>query len=167
MASQSRKHRGYRSQKVLADYFTTRGWPYAESTGAGRSGSDLTGMPGLAIEVKARSDLQPLAWLKQAEMNEGLPLVIFRPNGMGEESVGKWGCLLRLDTLTELLRGAGYGDSVAPDQAEDAEQEREGETAEERGGEDDHNDRLQEAPETHRLTKRTKKVTHETDGTPR
>ena len=98
-----------RTQRVAADWFQDHGFPYAESTGAGRSGSDLTGMPGLAPEIKARSDLQPLAWLKQAEMNPGLPFVIFRPNGMGEQSVGQWGVLVRLEVFTDLLRSAGYG----------------------------------------------------------
>jgi hypothetical protein len=116
MASQSRKHRGYRSQKVVAEFFARHGWPFAESTGAGRSGTDITGMPGLAPEVKARSDLQPLAWLKQAEVNPGLPFVIFRPNGMGEQSVGQWGVLCRLETFTELLREANYG---SPEQTDD------------------------------------------------
>lgn len=114
-----RKARGYRSQRVVAEFFQRHGWPFAESTGAGRSGSDVTGMPGLACEVKARSDLQPLAWLKQAEMNAGLPFVVFRPNGMGEESVGRWGVLLRLEVLTELLRGAGYGDPLPADAGDD------------------------------------------------
>lgn len=109
MASQSRKHRGYRSQRVVAEFFQGHGWPFAESTGAGRSGSDITGMPGLACEIKARSDLQPQAWLRQAEANPGLPFVVFRPNGMGEQSVGQWGVMLRLETFTELLRSAGYG----------------------------------------------------------
>lgn len=109
MASQSRKHRGYRTQRVVAEFFQRHGWPFAESTGAGRTGSDLTGMPGLAPEIKARSDLQPLAWLKQAEANDGLPFVIFRPNGMGETTVGKWGVMLRLEVFTDLLRSAGYG----------------------------------------------------------
>lgn len=116
MASQSRKHRGYRTQKVVAEFLQRHGWPFAESTGAGRSGSDLTGMPGLACEIKARSDLQPLAWLKQAEANQGLPFVIFRPNGMGEESVGRWGVMLRLEVFTDLLRSAGYG---TPEQTDD------------------------------------------------
>ena len=114
MASQSRKHRGYRTQTVLAQWFQRHGWPWAESTGAGRTGSDLTGMPGLAPEIKARSDLQPLAWLKQAEANAGLPFVIFRPNGMGETTVGKWGVLVRLDVLTQLLRASGYGTPEEP-----------------------------------------------------
>ena len=37
MTSQSRKHRGYRSQKVVAMYLAENGFPFAESTGAGRS----------------------------------------------------------------------------------------------------------------------------------
>lgn len=117
--SQSRKHRGYRSQKVVAEWFATNGWPFAESTGAGRSGADVTGTPGLHIEVKARAGFQPLAWLRQAEegaWSEGgvlaypLPFVVFRCNGQGETSIGDWGVLMRLEDHTRLLREAGYGD---------------------------------------------------------
>ena len=42
MPSQSRKHRGYRTQKVGAEHLAANGFPYAESTGAGRSGTDIT-----------------------------------------------------------------------------------------------------------------------------
>lgn len=112
--TQARKHRGYRSQKVVAQWFAKHGWPFAESTGAGRSGSDITGVPGLYVEVKARRAFSPLAWLRQAgkeaEGQEGLPFVVFRCDGQGEANVGEWGALLRLDTLTGLLREAGYGD---------------------------------------------------------
>jgi hypothetical protein len=112
MPSQSRKRRGLRTQKVVAEYLATTGWPFAESTGSGRSGSDITGTPGLCFEVKARADFNPMAWLRQAEMNTGLPMVTFRPNGMGETRIGEWPCILRLADLVELLRAAGYGDSV-------------------------------------------------------
>ena len=110
MTSQSRKHRGMRSQKVVAEWFAAHGWPYAESTGAGRSGSDVIGMPGLSVEVKARRGFSPLAWLKQArsEAREGLPFVVFRCDGQGEANVGEWGVLLDLATMTELLKKAGY-----------------------------------------------------------
>jgi hypothetical protein len=109
IVSQHRKHRGYRSQKLVAEHFANNGWPFAESTGASRQGSDVTGVPGLAIEVKARRGLSPLAWLKQAEANEGLPFVVFRPDGAGETTVPSWPCLIRLSDLTDLLRQAGYG----------------------------------------------------------
>ena len=116
MASQSRKHRGYRSQAVVAQWFAKHGFPWAESTGAGRSGSDITGMPGLAIEVKARRDFTPLAWLRQARTGSaGVPFVVFRCDGEGEANVGEWAVLARLDDFTEVIRSAGFGDPVDND----------------------------------------------------
>jgi len=53
--TQSRKHRGYRSQKVVAQYLAANGFPYAESTGAGRQGSDITGTVGIDWVIKARA----------------------------------------------------------------------------------------------------------------
>lgn len=113
MSNQSRKHRGYRTQAVVADWFKTRGWPFAESTGASRQGADLTGTPDIAVEVKARSGFQPLAWVRQAtDAADGrLPFVVMRCNGQGEQSVEDWPCLIRLSDLTKLMQDAGYGDS--------------------------------------------------------
>lgn len=115
MTTQNRKHRGLRTQLVVANYLTTHGWPYAQSTGAGRSGSDITGVPGLFVEVKARANFDPMAWLKQANASAtlagGLPLVTFRPNGMGETTIASWPCIVRLADLVELLHAAGYGDA--------------------------------------------------------
>ena len=113
MASQSRKHRGYRSQKVLALYLAENGFPFAESTGAGRSGSDITGCVGIDWEVKARTGFNPAAVIAQMkERNNGkdIQLAVLRLNGQGEKSVGDWVALTRLETLVELLREAGYGD---------------------------------------------------------
>lgn len=111
MTSQSRKHRGYATQSLTADWFRTHGWPYATSTGAGRCGVDVENMPGLSPEVKATPGDNSGA-LKQAHANrgEGLPFVVWRPNGYGPERIAEWPCLLRLDDLTALLRAAGYGD---------------------------------------------------------
>ena len=113
MASQSRKHRGYRSQKVLAMYLAENGFPFAESTGAGRSGSDITGCVGIDWEVKARTGFNPAAVIAQMkERNNGkdIQLAVLRLNGQGEQSVQDWVALTRLETLVELLREAGYGD---------------------------------------------------------
>ena len=63
--TQARKHRGYSSQRIVADWFTVNGWPYAEPVGAGRAGSDVTGMPGIDIEVKARRGFDPLAAMRE------------------------------------------------------------------------------------------------------
>ena len=104
-----------RTQKVVAEWLAAHGWPWAESTGSSRQGSDITGTPDIAVEVKARRDLDPLAWIRQAETGADgrLPLVVFRPDGAGEATVHQWPCLLRLEDLTRLLLDAGYGDPQA------------------------------------------------------
>ena len=113
MASQSRKHRGYRSQKVVALYLAENGFPFAESTGAGRSGSDITGCVGIDWEIKARTGFDPGAVIRQMKDRDNgkdIQLAVLRLNGQGEQSVGDWVALTRLETLVELLRDAGYGD---------------------------------------------------------
>lgn len=100
-----------RTQKLVADYLSAHGFPYAESTGAGRPGSDVTNTPGITWEVKARSDLAPLAWVRQAVANTRrgeLPVVVFRSNGQGEDA-GNYLAMLRLGDLVTVLRDAGYG----------------------------------------------------------
>lgn len=101
---------------MAAEWFAGHGWPWAESTGAGRSGVDVTGMPGLAVEVKARRAFNLTGWLKQAasERRNGLPLVVVRPDGYGEAKVAQWAVLMTLEDATRLLREAGYGDEVSP-----------------------------------------------------
>lgn len=110
MASQHRKARGMRSQLLTAEYLKTRGWPFADSAGAGRPGIDILNTPDVAVEVKARSDWSPLAWVKQAEKNADgrLPFAVYRANGQGEDA-GKFIALIRLEDLVPLLRAAGYG----------------------------------------------------------
>lgn len=110
----ARKARGMRSQAAVSAWFAARGFPYAQPAGAGRPGRDVLGMPGLNPEVKARSDLSPLAWVKQAEKAAGgdLPFVVFRCNGQGEQTIGDWLVMCRLSDFTTLIRAAGYGDPL-------------------------------------------------------
>ncbi|CAB4174625.1 hypothetical protein UFOVP965_62 [uncultured Caudovirales phage] len=114
MPSQSRKHRGYRSQKVVAMYLAKHGFPFAESTGAGRSGTDITGTIGIDWEVKARKDFSPSTTIKQLKdrhNGKDLPVAVLRLNGQGEANVGEWVTLLRLEDFVNLLHDAGYGDT--------------------------------------------------------
>lgn len=121
MNAASRKQRGSETQTTVARWFAAHGWPFAESTGAGRQGSDITGIPGLACEVKARRSFSPLAWIKQATAGNGLPFVVFRCDGQGTQSIGEWPVLLTLRQFTTLLQIAGFGDGEpeAPDENED------------------------------------------------
>jgi hypothetical protein len=112
MTSQSRKHRGYKSQSILAEYLKINGWPFAESVGAGRSGTDITGTPCLDWEVKARSGFDPAGTMKQlsARAKEGeIPIAVLRLNGQGEASINDWCTIVPLSVMVQILREAGYG----------------------------------------------------------
>lgn len=109
----TRKRRGAATQRIVADTLKERGWPFAEAVGAGATGKDITGTPGLAFEVKARAGFDPVAWVRQARRNakgDDLPAVILRPNGMGPANVEDWVVVLRFGDLVGLLHLAGYGD---------------------------------------------------------
>lgn len=109
-----RKRRGRESEIAVAAHLAAI-WPFAEPAGSGTPGRDITGTPGVQIEVKARRDLALPAWLRQAARHgQDLPILIVRPDGMGTERVGSWAAVLTLDDLTELLRQAGYGGQLIP-----------------------------------------------------
>lgn len=112
----SRKARGAKTQSLVAEWLTSRGFPFATDAGAGRNGRDVLGVVGLAIEVKARRDLSLPAWLRQAGKDAGgdLPVVVHRPDGFGEMSMPDWPVTMRLADWTTLVRAAGYGDPSDP-----------------------------------------------------
>jgi hypothetical protein len=110
--SQSRKHRGYRTQRVVAERFAANGFPHAEPVGAGRAGTDIVGLVGIDVEVKARRGLNIKALMDQLDerAQDGvLGIGVLRPDGMGEVNVGKWPVVMCLDDAIALLRAAGYG----------------------------------------------------------
>lgn len=107
----ARRRRGAQTQRLVAEAFRDAGWPHATDAGAGRSGPDILGTPGLAVEVKARRELRLAAWLRQAARGrEGLPIVVHRPDGAGPATVGDWPATLRLSDLLVLLARGGYSD---------------------------------------------------------
>lgn len=103
MASRARKDRAMRTQKNVAELMC-RWWPFAESTGSGRSGEDILGTPGISVEVKARSDFNPVGWLKQCKKNAGemLPMVVSRPNGVGDDAA-EYLAIFRFGDIIEIL----------------------------------------------------------------
>ena len=106
----SRRRRGRESEKIAAEYLRGRGWDAAEAAPPGRWGADLTGIPGVAIECKARRGLDLPAWLRQAAQTNrsGLPLLIVRGVGQGPANVAEWAAVTALHDMAGLLREAGY-----------------------------------------------------------
>jgi hypothetical protein len=111
--SQHRKHRGYASQRIVAEYLAANGFPHAQSAGAGRSGTDITGTFAIDWEVKARRGLNLTALLTQLELRDegALGVGVIRPDGYGEAKIAQWPAVVTLATLVELLRDAGYGEA--------------------------------------------------------
>lgn len=109
--STSRKRRGRETELIVCDWFQLKGWPFAQTVASAAPGRDLTGMPGLAPEIKARREFHPTAWARQAERNSkgDLPFVVMRPDGMGAKTIHLWPAFLPLQELTRLLRMADYG----------------------------------------------------------
>jgi hypothetical protein len=105
--SQSRKHRGFRTERVVAEYLR-RTWEGA-SVGRG-SGRDILNVP-FDCEVKARTGLDVSGTLRQIETRTAksglLGFACFRLNGQGERAED-YVAMLRLGDLVELLEAAGY-----------------------------------------------------------
>ena len=102
MASQARKHRGFRTERVVAQYLSTV-WSGA-TVGRG-SGKDIVNVP-FDVEVKARSGFQPLAYLKQLKARTSvsgeLGFGVIRLNGQGEDA-REYAAIIRLEDLLPLL----------------------------------------------------------------
>jgi hypothetical protein len=105
--SQSRKHRGFRTERVVAEYL--KRWWDGATVGRG-SGRDILNVP-FDCEVKARTGLDPVGTLRQIEARTAesglLGFACFRLNGQGEQAAD-YVAMLRLGDLVELLLAAGY-----------------------------------------------------------
>jgi hypothetical protein len=105
--SQSRKHRGFRTERVVAEYL--KRWWEGASVGRG-NGRDILNVP-FDCEVKARSKIDITGTLRQIESRTKesglLGFATFRLNGMGE-TPSEYVAMLRLGDLVQLLRDAGY-----------------------------------------------------------
>lgn len=105
--SQSRKHRGFRTERVVAEFL--RHWWEGAVVGRG-SGRDILNVP-FDCEVKARTGLDVSGTLRQIETRTAksglLGFACFRLNGQGEKA-NDYVAMLRLGDLVELLVTAGY-----------------------------------------------------------
>ena len=112
MPSQSRKHRGLRTERVVAQYLSQ--WWKGAAVGRG-NGKDCINVP-FDVEVKARGDSNFQEWLRQgrkrADKSGELSFVVSRRNGMGENA-GEYLAFMRFDDLVQLLLKAGYADFQA------------------------------------------------------
>lgn len=113
MPSQHRKYRGFKTERVVAEYLSQ--WWSGATVGRG-AGKDIVNIP-MDIEVKARKDFSnPMEWLRQSrkrtEKNGELNIVVCRMNGQGEDAA-EYLSFLKFSDLVQLLIKAGYADIQA------------------------------------------------------
>lgn len=102
--SQSRKHRGAATERLVAERLRSI-WPYCNVSRG--PGPDLVETPGFSCEIKARANLAIPAFIKQATANtsgNAIPLLILRLNGQGPASIDDWPIVMRLSDFEDLVR---------------------------------------------------------------
>ena len=106
----SRTDRG-RQTEILAWKKWKTVYPQCRVVASSLPGRDLLETGPFAVEVKARSQFNPGAWIRQASRNSqgDIPLVVMRPNGLGPEQVGQWLVFMYQDDFLGLVKRAGLG----------------------------------------------------------
>ena len=107
------KAKGRDTENRLVAHLRTHGWPHAERrrlTGAADQG-DITGIPGVCVEVKSGARLDIAGWLDELydEMDNAhasTGFVAVRPKGRPDPA--DWYAVLPLPLMLELLKEAGW-----------------------------------------------------------
>jgi hypothetical protein len=108
------RNRGRRYELLLAAYLR-QWWPSAEAPPPSRPGSDVLGTPGIVWENKTARQFSPREFTRQAIRhaagNGDIPVTVYWPPGVGEQSAAGTLAILPLDRMVRLLQAAGYGDT--------------------------------------------------------
>lgn len=107
------KRKGTAAESAVVSYLNSRDWPYAERrTLAGKDDrGDITGIPGVVIEVKSHATMDLAGWLKEAErerLNDRANLGVVWHKKRGTTNPGEWYVTMSGETFAELLQNAGY-----------------------------------------------------------
>jgi hypothetical protein len=75
---------------------------------------DISGMVGLAVEIKNHKTYKFPEWIKETEVERinakaDYGILVVKPNGVGLGSVENWWAVMPVGAMISLLRDAGYG----------------------------------------------------------
>lgn len=75
---------------------------------------DISGMVGLAIEIKSHKTYKFKEWLRETAIEKtnakaDFGILVVKPNGVGLDSVGEWFAVMTVSDILDLLQEAGYG----------------------------------------------------------
>lgn len=111
------KQKGTAAETAVVRFLNEHGFPVAERralAGINDKG-DVTGIPGLVIEIKAGTRLSIPEWLRETEQERinaqaDNGILVIKPKGKGEKSVGEWWAVVPLAQMIDLLRDGGFGE---------------------------------------------------------
>jgi hypothetical protein len=111
MSVASRRTRGFKTERLLADYL--KQWWGSATVGRGADPrGDVINVP-FDVECKAVGKFSYLQWIKQSAARTAksgkLGFIVWRCNGQGDR-VHEYAALLPLADLVDLLLRAGYAD---------------------------------------------------------
>jgi hypothetical protein len=107
------KAKGRATENQAVNWLRENGYPYAERRHlAGEHDlGDITGMPGICVEVKSAAQWAPVRWLRETreEMkNSRSPIGFVMARPKGGTNVDDWIIMMHPDTLLSLLTDAGW-----------------------------------------------------------
>ncbi len=115
------KAKGRAAENQAVEWLRSKGWVNAERrrlNGTADLG-DITGIPGMCIEIKSAAQWTPVQWLRelvaeQANADADVGFVMARPKG--GTNVDDWVVMMTPTQLLELLDAAGWTatDAVTP-----------------------------------------------------
>ena len=111
--------KGTAAESIVVRFLANHGWPFAErrALSGSKDKGDVTGVPGLVVEVKSAVRICLPEWLREttAERNNAnadYGICVIKPKGYGETRIDEWPAVMTLGALTHLLHAAGYGDQL-------------------------------------------------------
>jgi Holliday junction resolvase len=105
------KQKGTAAETAVVRYLREVGWPYAErlALSGNKDRGDVTGLPGIVVEVKACKTWDLAGWIKelQAEMkNAGADIGVLVVKRKGFTDPADWYWITIGSVMTDLLNGA-------------------------------------------------------------
>lgn len=108
------KNKGTAAESAVVSFLRTRGFPHAERLAlqGGKDRGDITGIPGIVIEVKNTATYTFSSWLKEAMVekdnaNADFAFVAAKPRLVGATRVGMWMAAMYLGEFSRLCKQAG------------------------------------------------------------
>lgn len=115
------KIKGTAAETAVVSFLRTAGFPHAERLAlqGGKDRGDITGIPGVVIEVKNCQEYSFSSWLKEAQVEQDNALadhgfVVAKPRLVGTTRTGQWYALMYQHAFMHLVKSAvdGAGQEV-------------------------------------------------------